>query len=727
MKSYYILIKGRVQGVGFRPFVYNLANDLNLKGEVKNSSLGVEIKLKTDDIELFIKNLQTKKPPLTKITEVSYKEIDEFKAHSFEIVFSKDDDEIKTLLLPDMAICEECKKELYDKTSKRYKYPFINCTNCGVRYSIIKNLPYDRAFTSMSDFVMCEDCKKEYNDPKSRMFHAQPIGCNSCGVKLELITDIKTTDDDIFENIASLIKQGYIGAIKGVGGFHLVCDATNDDVLKRLREEKHRPTKPFALMCEDIKMAKKLAQISKKEEEVLTSIEAPIVLLDAKKNHLSKFVAPTPKGVLHKIGIMIVSNPFYILLYQKLDMPIVATSANISGEPIIIKKEDIEKKLSFVDFIVDYNREIVNPCDDSVVSVVDDKIITHRLSRGYAPLHLQLPKKTKKKLLSLGANQKSTISIAFENNLILSPHIADLDSIKSIEHFKNMVENFKRFYKFDFDEIICDLHPFYESTKYALSLHKPTKQVQHHLAHIYASMLEFDFSGDYVGFSFDGTGYGYDSTLWGGEVFVNDERKYHFKPIKLLGADKAIKEPRRIALSMFFDRYDVDAVLGFDLPFTNLEIKLLHKSYMQNLNAPKSSSLGRLFDGVASLAGLCDFQTYEGEAGLLCEMAYDKKVDAEFDFFVDADGVIDIDFDLFDKDIVSKFINTLATIIIHIAKKESFDVILTGGVFQNKILLELVIKRLKEQGIKYYHQQQTPINDAGISLGQIGYFLKNQL
>jgi len=341
------------------------------------------------------------------------------------------------------------------------------------------------------------------------------------------------------------------------------------------------------------------------------------------------------------------------------------------------------------------------------------------------PKSFKLPFKIDKKILAVGANQKSTIALAFDDNLILSPHIGDLNSIANVDFFQRTLQTFKKFYDFEPEIIICDKHPKYESTKWAKQQNIQIFEVQHHLAHIYATKAEFNLSGQYTGFGFDGTGYGDDATLWGGEVFVGDKRKYHFKKIKLLGGEKAIKEPRRVALSMLFEKYTLQEVLNFQLPFDQNEIKLLHKSYTNNLNAPYSTSVGRLFDAIASFGGLCNFQTYEGEAGLLCEMGYDHECKESFEFEI-SNGIIDINFDFFTKNIVSKFINTLVKIVLFISQKEGLDVILSGGVFQNKTLLELIAGELDKLGIKYYSQEKTPINDGGVSLGQIWYFLEKK-
>lgn len=723
---YLYKITGIIQGVGFRPFIYKLAMKLNLKGFVYNDSDGVTIELQGDkeSIEQFDTLLTTQLPPLAKINNLIKNKIDVVNTSSFKIIETKNNTCKTTLISPDVKVCDECLKDI-KKEGKYHNYFTTNCTNCGPRYSIIKTVPYDRVNTSMNDFEMCESCKDEYQNPMNRRYHAQPISCNNCGPKLtlndkkELITD---NPNEIYKQTAEFIKNGKILAIKGIGGFHIVCDATNTETIKLLREAKHRPFKPFALLCKDINQIKKIVNVSIKEEEILFSKEAPIVVCDKiEENIISDLIAPN----IDKIGCFLPYTPLHHLLFEHLDNPIVATSANLNGEPIITTKEEIFGKLPFIDFVVDFNRDIINAVDDSVVQIVDDNLQLLRAGRGYTPIVIKLKNKISKKILAVGANAKNSISIAFDDTIIVSPYIGDLDSIGSFEYFLRTIETFKKFYDFKPDIIVHDKHPNYETTKWAKQQNIKCYEVQHHLAHIYAVKAEYQLEKkEYVGFSFDGTGYGEDGTLWGGEVFVNDKRKYHFKPIKLLGGTKAIKEPRRVALSLLFDKYSLEEVLTLDIAtlkaFKEYEIKMLYKSYIQNLNAPLSSSVGRMFDAVASLSDILHFQSYEGEAGILCEMYYNADISSSFLYTIN-DGIIDIEFDFFMDNLISRFINTLVNIIIDIALIEKSDVILSGGVFQNKTLLSLVIQKLKDKNIVYFYQKDTCTNDSGISLGQV-YF-----
>ncbi len=733
-------IKGQVQGVGFRPFIYKTALELNLVGFVKNNESGVEIQAQGTELNIdnFEKSLSLNLPPLARIDAITKKEITPLKETSFKILQSSQNSlNSKTAQVScDIATCKDCLDDI-KKEGRFYNYFATNCTNCGPRYSIVKSVPYDRKNTSMDMFLMCSECKDAYENPLDRRYHAQPISCNNCGPKLslwQLCDKTQMQTQNIYKSVASMIKDAKIVAIKGIGGFHIVCDASNDEVIEKLRVFKNRPTKPFALMCKDIVQVKSLAFVDENEEELLTSKEAPIVILkkalDAKIK-ISDAIAPN----IDRVGCFLPYSGLHHLLFEHLQNPIIATSANLGDEPIITSKDEIVRKLPFVDHILDFDREIVNGVDDSLVQVVDAKMQILRASRGYAPKVVKLPFASAKRVLAVGANQKNSIALVMDENIIISPHIGDLDSLEAFGYFERSLETFKNFYGFEPELIVHDKHPNYETTKWAKKQDKELIEVQHHLAHIYACKAEFGLVDDYLGFSFDGTGYGDDSTLWGGEVFVGDSRKYSFKKIKLLGAQKAIREPRRVALSMLFDELSLEEVLNLDLDvvkaFLPDEIKILHQSYVKNLNAPKTSSVGRLFDAIASFSDIAQTISYEGESGLLCERYYDKGIKKYFDYTID-DGVIDIkivEYILKDKigkkELNSMLINTLVKIIIDISKLEKLEVILSGGVFQNKTLLELVCKELRQEKIKYYSGQETAINDGGIALGQAYYVLSN--
>jgi hydrogenase maturation protein HypF len=736
MKTYQIDIKGIVQGVGFRPFIYNLANSFDLKGFVLNNSFGVQIKINTNQevLDKFIEKINLSKPPLSQINSidcriVEYEDFDEFK-----ILQTKTFGSSFTIIPADISICDDCKKELNDKNSRRYRYPFINCTNCGPRYTIINTLPYDRPNTSMKNFQMCKACQDEYTNPTNRRYHAQPISCFECGPKLELFDkngNLNLSQKEIINKSVELIKDGKIVAIKGIGGYHLVCDATNDQAIQNLRDRKNRPHKPFAIMTKDIQSAKNLAYINDKESQILESIQRPIVLLKSKENKIiSQNIAPN----INKIGIFLPYTPLHELILNQLDFPLVATSANISGQPMAINKESILQLSNIWDYCLDHNREILNSCDDSVLAVVDNKTLFFRQARGYAPKSIKSPITFDNPTLALGANQKSTIAIGFEDDIILSSHIGDLGSLDMNNYFEENINNFKRIYNIEPKNIVCDLHDNYESSKYAKKLKDKNNdinlvKVQHHYAHILSVMVEKNINQKVLGVSFDGTGFGDDGTLWGGEFLICDFNSYQrvasLKPFRLLGATKAIKEPRRVALSFMFDIYGKYAVNINNTTinsFSSYELNTLFLSHQKGLNSPLSSSFGRVFDAVASLLDIIQVISYEGQSGAMLEAFYDENIDELYDWTFE-DKIININIvikqiieDKSSKEIiVSKFFNTVVDIICTIYQDYDLPIVLSGGVFQNISILKKVLQKIP----KALFNNTVPINDGGISLGQI--------
>ena len=739
-------ITGIVQGVGFRPFVYQLAHRYQLNGFTLNNTAGVSVEIegKENDVKEFIAALRSELPPLARIDTLSSEEAEYVGYTNFEIIHSETDNDKSALISPDIAICDNCLQEMKDPSDRRYAYPFINCTDCGPRYSIIETLPYDRPHTSMRFFTMCEACHAEYIDPLDRRFHAQPISCHHCGPTLQLLdTNHKVLAErtNALTLTAQLIKKGNIVAVKGLGGFHLVCDATNTKAVETLRKRKQRPLKPFAVMFPDIETLRVSAQISAKEEELITSKEKPIVIVPKRvHSRISDLVAPQ----IDRLGVFLPYTPLHHLLLKELTVPIVATSANRSDEPIIRNSSELIEKLgSVVDLVLDHDRGIVNANDDSVVQMAGDKKITVRMARGYAPKSIKLPFKSKKKILAVGANQKNSITLIFDDTLIISPHIGDLNSIEAFEYFERTLESFKDFYDFEPEVIVYDKHPEYMTTKWAKEFkitHPDIEiiEVQHHYAHLLAGMAEFNLDTKVLGFAFDGTGYGDDGNIWGGEVMLADsqhyERLFTLTPFRLLGGEKAIKEPRRSALSLLFESYTIDEIHTLKLPllqtFSSEEIDLLFAAWKQEINAPLTSSIGRLFDAVASFSDIVHFSSFEGESGLLMEQYVDKNITESFPFEIEC-GVIKLEamiqaiVTMDDKrTIVSMFFNTVTEMIFQIAKKYPEPVLLfSGGVFQNRVLVEKIIRRCKEEDRRCYFQNETAINDAGISLGQAWYAL----
>ncbi len=728
INTYRILITGTVQGVGFRPFIYALVQRYLVTGTVSNNCKGVEIILNTDSITLkqFLVAIEYEYPPLANIDTIHYEEINYQVFDDFKIIETQEKGNVTVNIPPDVSICADCEAELFDPNNRRYGYPFITCTNCGVRYSIIHDLPYDRSNTSMNFFAMCKVCEEEYTNPLDRRYHAQPIGCWDCGPKLQLVGQSVPTPTIIDETV-KLLLEGNIVAVKGVGGYHLMCDATNVEAIAKLRERKCRPSKPFAVMVRDIEMARVWGDINTFEEKLLCSKERPIVIVGEGTPRPTEGIAPN----ISRIGLFLPYAPLHFLLLDKLKRPLVATSANVADEPICTNLEDLEKLQGVYDYILEHDREIVNGCDDSVVMVVKEQQVMLRRSRGYAPVNIPLPFTLKEKVLALGANQKSTIAIGFDKKVILSPHVGDLNSIGSVEYYTKNIETLKRMYHFKADVLVHDMHPQYESTKYAKGNHEglPLREVQHHYVHILGVMVEKQIMGKVFGVAFDGTGYGDDENFWGGEFLLCDYEEYervaHVNYFKLLGGAKAIKEPKRVALSLLFALYGED-VLALNNPttkaFTQSELKTQYIMWQKELNAPLSSSVGRLFDAVASLLGVCQVMSFEGESGMMLEELYDSSVEGCYNFGY-AEGIIDV-FPLLQEMLaesdtsmaVSKFFHTLVEMIAVVYEKyPNLPLVLSGGVFQNSVLVELVLTRFPEAILPNLF----PPNDGGIALGQV--------
>lgn len=739
-------ISGVVQGVGFRPFIYQLAARYHLNGFILNNTAGISIEIegKNDAIEAFIASVQNELPPLARIDTLS-SEMCEYKGYKdFQILQSETQYDKTALVSPDIAICKNCLQEMSDPNNRRYAYPFINCTDCGPRYSIIKTLPYDRPNTSMHFFTMCEACNREYNDPLNRRFHAQPISCPECGPTLRLLNtghQVLEEGNNAVHLTADAIKQGAIVAVKGLGGFHLICDATNTQAVEELRKRKQRPVKPLAVMFPDLEMLQAFADISQKETELISCKEKPIVIVP-KSSHsiISEYVAPG----IDRIGVFLPYTPLHHLLLKELSVPLVATSANLSDEPIIRNSvELLEKLTSVVDLVLDHDRDILNANDDSVMQMGGDEKITLRHSRGFTPKSIKLPFKSEKKILAVGANHKNSIVIVFDDTLIISPYIGDLNSLQAFEYFERTLESFKRFYDFEPEVIVYDKHPEYMTTKWAKEFKidyttLQTIEVQHHYAHLLATMAEFNLKGKVLGFAFDGTGYGDDGTIWGGEIMVANNQHYErivsLTSFRLLGAEKAIKEPRRSALALLFETYTLEEIhtlkLSVTQQFSHAEINLLHRAWKQGINAPICSSVGRLFDAVASFADILQISSFEGESGLLMEQYVDENITESFPFEID-NGTINLQPMIESmikmqnkKEIVSTFFNTIVEMIFYIAQKHpSLPLLFSGGVFQNKVLVEKISERCKIENRTYYFQNETAINDGGIALGQAWYAL----
>ncbi len=745
-----ITIHGAVQGVGFRPFIFRLASELNLKGFVLNSSAGVQIEAEGEKyiLDSFVLRIEKEKPKAAIINSLEFSFLDETGYNKFEILKSKDDEEKTTLIVPDIAVCDDCLNEMYDPNDRRYLYPFINCTNCGPRFSIINSLPYDRPNTTMHEFEMCDDCRKEYEDPTNRRFHAQPIACPKCGPHIELWDssgNLISKNHSTINNAIEKIKEGKIIALKGIGGFQLIVDATDIKAVDELRIRKHREEKPFAVMFPNIESVKEICVVNDFEERLLLSPEAPIVLLKKHINKdIEKIISPSVAPGNPYLGVMLAYSPLHHLLLNELGKPIVATSANISEEPIIIDEHEALNKLkSIADYYLVHNRKIVRHVDDSIVRVILGREMVLRRARGYAPLPIQNNFNSNgNKILAVGGHLKNTIALSVGNNIFSSQHIGDLSTQEAEKTFKDVINDFEKLYEVKSNYIASDLHPDYISTKFAKTKNKNLTQVQHHTAHIAACVAENQIDDEVLGVSWDGTGYGTDGNIWGGEFFTYNKKEIkrvaHFRYFPLPGGESSIKEPRRSALGLLYEIYGNELFiheLKLELLrfFNQQEISILKQALQRKINTPLTSSVGRIFDAVASLLNINQKMSFEGQAAMMLEFNTIENVDEVYPYDCVEDELLIIDYkktfisiieDLKNnidvKIIATKFHNTMAEIICDAAKYFKIEkVVLSGGVFQNAYLLERTVIKLKQYGFKPYWHQRIPTNDGGISVGQI--------
>ena len=734
ISSFRYEIKGLVQGVGFRPFVYTLAHNFKLVGEIYNDDEGVKLNFSGEEASFlaFEKELYEKLPALARIDELKKIKIDQI-YEKLEIIASKSATK-QAPILPDYALCDDCLREFYDPTNPRYKYPFINCTNCGPRFSIIKALPYDRVNTTMNEFKMCEFCGGEYKDPLNRRYHAEPISCPNCGPKLYLkdkFGKVLASENEAAKEAARLINEGKILAIKGLGGFHLVCDATNEAAVCELRARKHRPSKPFALMSKNLQNARKIGQISEAEAKLLSSNLKPIVLLEAKNgSNIAKSVAPN----LNKLGVMLAFSGIHLLLFDHLKHDIIATSANISGEVVIKDESELREKLGdVIDFYLDHDREIYSPSDDSIAFCVGDEVIFTRTSRGLNPNFIHTNFKQKGTFLALGAELKSSFCIYKDGLLMVSPYIGDLKNVATFDRFKDIFTLFETTYDLKIDKVIADLHPNFLNTKWAKDQGFELVHLQHHYAHLLSVIFENDLPDKkYLGFCFDGTGYGEDGKIWGGEVFRLDKKSYkrvcHFDEFSLFGGENSIKNIYLIAYSIIFKYELEDEGRKFLVNFDEKVLRNFKMMEQKGLNLVKTSSVGRIFDAFGAIICGIFSSSYEGESGMRLEALYDKNLDVCYKFSLN-DGVIGFK-DAFKSALkdeprvaATAFINGMADIIFEISKNEKKEILLSGGVFQNKTLLELIYKKFTEANLKFYINKKFCSNDSNVNLGQIYYYL----
>ena len=747
MPSIRIEIKGIVQGVGFRPFIYNLARRYHLFGYVLNDTDGVEIEVegKKPDLDRFLLQIKDAPPPQSRIVQIKVEKIPFKSYQNFVIKESKKKDTKTVLVSPDLATCDDCLDELFDPHDRRFGYPFLNCTNCGPRLTIIQDLPYDRDKTTMGVFKMCPDCNQEYYSPQNRRFHAQPNACPVCGPKLTLMDhkkNVLNATDPIVSAI-ELLKNGYIVAIKGIGGYHLACDATNKDAVSNLRKRKDREDKPFAMMVGDLKTIQKFCYVNPFEKKLLQSVPRPILLLKKKNGNL---IAPDVAPFQKNFGVMLPYSPLHHLLLTKSNLILVMTSGNQSDEPIAYEDREAFQRLNNIaDYFLFHNREIYRRCDDSVTRISKGKEMISRRGRGYVPLPIKVDLSFRKHILALGPELKNTFCLARDNFAFLSTHIGDLENFETLDFYIKEIERFKKLCSVKPEIVAHDLHPEYLSTKYALSLpHVKKIPVQHHHAHITSCMAENKISQKVIGVAFDGTGYGEDKTIWGGEFLLADLKKYqrvaHLKYIPMPGGEIAIKKPWRMALSYLYACYG-ENFLNLDLEFVKKidrhKWEVIKRMLNQKINVFFTSSAGRLFDCVSVLLNWRERTNYEGQPAVELEFLADENIKGKYDFEITKEqdifivhpdliisGVVK---DLMKKEkkskIAVKFHNTVAQIINEVCsklrKEHSLNsVCLSGGVFQNVFLLDRAYELLTKNKFKVYTHHQVPPNDGGISLGQ---------
>ena len=778
MRRLEIIAEGIVQGVGFRPFVYALARRHALSGFVLNDGKGVRIEVEGEDavLNMFAGAIETEAPPLSRIERIRVRVLPEVGFRGFVIRRSATEGKRRAWISPDMAMCAECLRELFDPDDRRYRYPFINCTHCGPRFTIVEGVPYDRDRTTMRAFEMCPSCRREYEDPGDRRFHAQPNACPVCGPRVWLVDgNDRRREGDVFRRVGEVLRAGGIVAVKGLGGFHLACDARNEKAVRTLRGRKVREDKPFALMVMDRTMAEEICRVRAEEMELLESPQRPIVLMEKRAGSgIAEAVAPGGRC----FGVMLPYTPLHHLLLGEIGRPLVMTSGNLSDEPISYDNEEALSRLSRVaDCFLLHDRKIHTRCDDSVMRVFRGQEMMLRRSRGYVPRPILLPFAASQPVLACGAELKNTFCLVRDEVAFVSPHIGDLENLETLRSFEEGIEHFERLFDIAPEVIAFDLHPEYLSTKYARDFgnsmsHQDTETprkekreegflessclrgkrfgdglelvgVQHHHAHIASCLADNGMDGKVIGVAFDGTGYGTDGTIWGGEFLVADfaafERVGHLKVKAMPGGTMAIKEPWRMAVSYLWEIFG-EAFLEMDNPFVRRldrsRWQVLRNALRKGINCPLTSSMGRLFDTVSALIGVRDRIHYEGQAAAEleqvaeegCAEAYRFEIVEGVPFEINPEGIIrevveDLRSGVSVGRISAKFHNGAAEMIAEVCERVRArtgleEVALSGGVFQNMRLLERTVPLLEEQGFSVYTHHRVPPNDGGISLGQ---------
>ena len=749
LKTYKIVITGQVQGVGFRPFVYVLAEQFNLKGTVSNNEEGVIIYVSgsKNNILSFYNSLIDNPPKVSKINNHSLQEIEVKRFDDFQIIPSQKNSKLNLQLTPDFAICEDCKDDISDSKNRRYLYPFTTCVNCGPRWAITNTFPFERNHTSINEFEMCEDCKNEYTNPTNRRFHSQTNSCSTCGISI-ILNDtkgilLKIPKADIFKTIATLLKDGKIIAIKNTSGYLLCCDASNKLVVQKLRSKKNRPHKPFAILYPSLKLLKKHLDVNTNQQKALTSTERPIVII-SKTNFKGNLDLEDLAPNLNQLGVMLPYSGILQLLAAELTIPIVATSGNLHGSPIISNNEESEDVLQHIaDYFLHHNLKIINPQDDSVVkfSTTFNHEVLFRRSRGYAPNYFGVNLPNNNKIMAMGSHLKSTIAYLPNDYLYISQYLGNLDNYDLYNRFTQTSKKFINLFEQKPDVLLVDKHPTYQSTLFGIELSKKWQtrlyKIQHHKAHFTSVLGEhnlFNTGDSILGVIWDGTGYGDDDNIWGGEFFNYQSKKIerisHFEYFDWLAGDKMAKEPKLSLLSLAND--NMQSVLKDK--FSKEEISIYQS--LKKQNRLKTSSVGRLFDAVASILNICDINTYEGEAAILLEnriINYSLDNCKSYCTIIDDNKIptkqllknlyLDFKRGASKEDVITSFLYTLASIIFQIANHNNLKrIALSGGVFQNTVLIDM-LKEMAQSEYKLYFNRNLAPNDENISYGQIMYYL----
>lgn len=731
MQRLRITLRGAVQGVGFRPFVFRLATEMLLKGWVLNSSSGlvVEVEGTAEQLTRFAQRIELERPRASVIVARESEWLPAEGFTTFEIHHSEADSAKSVNVLPDLATCADCRNELFDPANRRYLYPFTNCTNCGPRYTIVVDIPYDRPNTTMRDFVLCSQCREEYENPANRRFHAQPNACPVCGPKL----------DGTIKDVAAALLKGEIVALKGIGGFQLLVDARQPAAVARLRQRKHREEKPFALMLPSLEVARQYCEISAAEVELLESPAAPIVLMKPKPG------TDVARNVAHcspYLGVMLPYSPLHHLLMRECPFPLIATSGNRSDEPIAIGNDEASERLKGIaDHFLMHNRPIVRACDDSVVRLTRGRAGILRRARGYAPLGIRVSREVPP-VLAVGGHLKNTVAIGVGQDIFLSQHIGDLETLEARQAFERAIEDLCRLYSFKPEAVVCDLHPDYASTHWAEKSGLPIFRVQHHQAHVAACAAENHVEGPYLGVSWDGTGYGLDGAIWGGEFFRVEngqcQRVAHLRAFNLPGGDAAVREGWRSAASLLFET-DRSGTPGTGVPHfwlglpevggkeSGIHYETVRHMLQRNINVVPTTSVGRLFDAVASIIGVAHQNRFEGQAAMLLENEIGALRTEEAYPLSEGDWAPLISSVVRDQQagdssslIAARFHNALVNWIVEVAERvKERQIVLSGGVFQNCYLTERAAAVLETREFVVHTHRQVPPNDGGIALGQL--------